>query len=213
VTIIVAVVNLKGGSTKTTVTGHLLHAFQAAGQRTIGIDADGENESLQKWQVAADWEISVVGLAVPNLHKQLPGVIGDRYDVVCIDTPPMREQRGIVRSAMQLATHIIVPMAPTSADYERLPQVRALIDEATDLRTDGVKPVTAVMFNRVNPNPRTASTSTYRQLITEDGWTVLAAQVAFADRYAQAVGDPVTRVLETPFGAAVDELLDLEVTS
>ncbi|PKE68982.1 chromosome partitioning protein, partial [Macrococcoides caseolyticum] len=47
--LVIAVVNLKGGSTKTTTTGHLGQAFHEAGMRVLGVDADGENESLQGW--------------------------------------------------------------------------------------------------------------------------------------------------------------------
>ena len=88
--LVVSVLNLKGGSTKTTTAAFLAHALHEAGMRVLGVDADGENESLLSWQVAGEWPFPVIGLPVNNLHKQLPGIAGDNYDVVVIDSPPMK---------------------------------------------------------------------------------------------------------------------------
>ncbi|MBV9407064.1 MAG: ParA family protein [Acidobacteriaceae bacterium] len=209
--IVVSVVNLKGGSAKTTTCAFIAHAFAEAGLTVLAVDADGENESLAAWQAEADWDIPVVGMAVPNLHRQLPGVVGDRYDAVVIDTPPMREHRGIVVSAMRVATHVVLPMAPTPMEYQRLPAVRALMDEVTELRPDGKPPILAVILTRCPPRPA-ASPGAFRDLIDGDGWHVLNAQVGRNERFAQAHGDKIKNASRTPYGDAVAELLDMEVT-
>lgn len=205
--LVIAVINLKGGSTKTTTTAFLGAAFHEAGMQVLGVDADGENESLASWQAAADFPWPVVGMAVPNLHKQLPGVAGDRYDVVVIDTPPMTAQRGTVLSAVRFATHVVIPMAPTPIEYDRLSKVRGLLDEAADLRPDGRPPIHAVLLTRVKV--RAASTAVYRERVTEDGVTVLDAQIGGLERYAQAWGEPIVKATDTAYGAAAMELLDL----
>jgi chromosome partitioning protein len=212
--LVIAVANLKGGSGKTTTAGFLAAAFHEAGMRVLGVDADGENNSLAGWQSTGDLPWPVVGMAVPNLHKTLPGVAGDRYDVAVIDTPPMKAQRGTVLSAARLATHVVVPMAPTPMEYDRLPAVRELLDDAADLRADGRPPLAAVLLNRCKP--RAASTTFYRESATEDGWTVLRAQIGHLERFAQAWGDPIAKALDTPYGDAAMELLELapkEVTA
>lgn len=204
-----AVVNLKGGSAKTTSIAFILHVLHAMKLRVLGVDADGENESLAGWQVEADWEIPVVGMAVPNLHKQLPGVAGDRYDAIGIDTPPMKEQRGIVLSAARLATHIVIPMAPTPMEYQRLSAVRELVEEASSLRPDDLPdPVLAVLLTRCAP--RAASTGVYRAQIEKDGYTVLKAQIGRSERFSQAYGDPIKHAMKTPYADAVAELFDME---
>lgn len=205
--IVIAVVNLKGGSTKTTTAGYLCAAFHEAGMHVLGVDADGENESLQGWQEAADLTFPVITLAVSNLHKQLPGIVGDRYDVVVIDTPPMRAQRGTVLSASRLATHVVVPMAPTPIEYDRLPVVQELLTDAADVRQDGRPPLFAVLLTRTKPNA--ASTRTYRELIAEDGIAVLRAQIGNLERFAQAWGDPIRDATRSAYGDAAMELLDL----
>lgn len=205
--ITIAVVNLKGGSGKTTTAAFTLHALHEAGLRVLGVDADGENESLAGWQAAADWPFPVVGMAVSNLHKQLPGVTGDRYDAVVIDTPPMKEHRGVVLSAARLASHIIVPTAPTPIEYDRIPAVRQLVTDAADLRPDGTAPVVAVLLTRCAP--RASSTEVYRELIGSDGLVVLKAQVGRLERFAQAYGDPIVAATNTAYGDAVNELLEM----
>ena len=117
-TLTIVVANLKGGSTKTTSAAFVLHALQEAGLTAIGVDADGENESLLRWSEAGEWTIPVIGLPVNDLHRKLPGIVGDRYDAVVVDTPPMKERLGVVASAIRLATHVLVPMAPTGIEYE-----------------------------------------------------------------------------------------------
>lgn len=205
--LVIAVVNLKGGSSKTTTAGFLAAAFHETGMRVLGVDADGENESLQGWQAAADLPWPVVTLAVPNLHKTLPGVAGDRYEVIVIDTPPMQAQRGTVLSAAKIATHVLVPMAPTPIEFARLDSVRELLTDAAEVRPDGRPPHFAVLLTRIKT--RAASTNTYRDLTTEAGFTVLKAQVASLERYAQAWGDPITKAADTPYGDAALELLSL----
>jgi len=209
--IVIAVVNLKGGSTKTTTAAFMLHALHESGLRVLGVDADGENESLLSWQELGTWEFPVVGLPVPNLHRQLPGITGeDRYDAVVIDTPPMKERYGIVVSAARVSTHVVCPMAPTSMEYDRLPAVQQVVQEATDYR-DGNRPAFAVLLTRTVATA--ASTQTYRELIEADGVTVLGPTITRKERYAQAYGGPIKRALTSPYGDATTEVLSLEGVS
>jgi chromosome partitioning protein len=203
----IVIANLKGGVCKTTTAGFLCQALHESGLRVLGVDADGENKSLHTWQAVADLPWPVISMAVPNVHKTLPGVVGDLYDVVVVDTPPMQAQRGTVISALRLATHVLVPMAPTPIEYDRLRGVRQVLDDATDLR-DGHPPVTAIMFNRTTR--RASPQIAYRDQAVSDGWIVLDALVGTGQVYSQAWGSPIRRASKTPFGDAANELLDLK---
>jgi chromosome partitioning protein len=203
-TLTIVVANLKGGSTKTTSAAFVLHALQEAGLSAIGVDADGENESLLSWSEAGEWNIPVIGLPVADLHRKLPGIVDDRYDAVVIDTPPMKERLGVVASAIRLATHVLVPMAPTGIEYDRLSAIRSVVDDAAELR-NGPPPELAVVFTRTVPNA--ASTDVYRQLITGDGMRVLGPTVGRLERYAQAYGLPIKNAATTAYGDIVAELL------
>lgn len=202
--IIIGFINLKGGTGKTTSSAYAAHTLHDAGLRVLAVDADGENESLLSWQALGEFPFPVIGMAVPNIHRQLPGIVNGQYDAVVIDTPPMKERRDIVLSAARIATHIVCPLAPTSMEYGRLPAVRQLIDDATDLR-DGRRPHFSVLLTRTVSNA--ASTEAFRELILEGGDHVLKPQVARLERFAQAYGAPIDNAANTAYGDAVAELL------
>ena len=200
----IVVANLKGGSTKTTTAAFILHALAESGLSVLGVDADGENESLLSWSEAGEWNIPVIGMPVTDLHRKLPGVAGDRYDAVVIDTPPMKERRGVVASAIRLATHVLVPMAPPGMEYARVPAIRELVDDAAALAADD-PPQLAVVLTRTVPNA--ASTDVYRQMLGSDGVRVLGPTVGRLERYAQAFGLPITHAAATAYGDIAAELL------
>ncbi|WP_373145963.1 nucleotide-binding protein [Mycobacterium marinum] len=203
----VVIANLKGGSTKTTTAAFVLHAMAEAGLPALGVDADGENESLLAWSEAGEWSIPVIGMPVADLHRKLPGVIGDRYDAVVIDTPPMKERRGVVASAIRMATHVLVPMAPTGMEYARISAIRELVEEAGALAI--TPPQLAVVLTRTVSNA--ASTDVYRQMLTDDGVRVLRPTVGRLERFAQAFGLPITNAAATAYGDVADELTSIGV--
>ena len=206
--LMIVVANLKGGSTKTTTAAFVLHALAEAGLTALGVDADGENESLLEWSEAGEWSIPVIGMPVADLHRKLPGVVGDRYDAVVIDTPPMKERRGVVASAIRIATHVLVPMAPTGMEYARVPAIRELVEEAGALAV--TPPQLAVVLTRTVSNA--ASTDVYRQMLTDDGVRVLPPIVGRLERYAQAFGLPITNAASTAYGDVADELVSIGLT-
>ncbi|BCI84738.1 cobyrinic acid a,c-diamide synthase (plasmid) [Mycolicibacterium sp. TY66] len=199
----IVVANLKGGSTKTTTAAFVAHALAEAGLTVLCVDADGENESLLSWSEAGEWSIPVIGMPVADLHRKLPGIAGDRYEAVVIDTPPMKERRGVVASALRIATHVLVPMAPTGMEYARIPAIRELVEEAGVLAA--TPPQLAVVLTRTVSNA--ASTDVYRQMLTGDGVRVLGATVGRLERYAQAFGLPIAGATTTAYGDIAAELL------
>lgn len=202
---ILTVSNLKGGSSKTTSAAYLAHALAEQGGRVLVVDADPQ-ASITRWAEMADWTIPVRGMPSGRLH--VPGVGVDveagGYDAVVIDTPPTDKERGIVESAIRAATHVLVPLAPTAAEVERMPTVRAMIDDLAHLGRHAAPPVAAALFTRTVPNA--VATREYRELLEEQGWTVLRAHVGALQRYAQALGGPVDRAASTAYGDALAEL-------
>jgi len=203
--IVLAVVNLKGGTGKTTTAAFVAHALHEQSRRVLVVDADPQG-SAQRWsEYAGGWPVSVVGMPTKTLHRQLPGVVGDRFDVVVIDTPPLEEQRGVVMSALQAATDVLVPVAPTPIECERMAAVRDAVDAAADLRPSGQPPRMAVLLTRTVAGA--ASTQVWRELLTEAGDRVLKVNVGRLERFSQAYGDPIVNASATAYGDAVTELL------
>lgn len=207
--LVIPVVNLKGGTAKTTTAAFLAHALHEAGWAVFGVDADPQG-SLLHWSGTAEFPFPVLGLAERNLHTRLDGVLGDRAEAVIVDTPPLDEQAGIVYSALRRATHALTPVAPTPIEYERLPAIRDALAEVASLRVRNTAPQHWVLLTRTVA--QAASTEAYRAEISADGDRVLQSHVPRRERYAQAYGDPIRNAADGPFGEAILEILESEET-
>ncbi|WP_412842595.1 AAA family ATPase [Candidatus Frankia alpina] len=197
-----SVVNLKGGSSKTTSAAFVAHAAAERGLSVLLVDADPQGSAL-RWGELAGWELPAVALASRDLHRRLPGIVGDRYELVVIDTPPMEDHRGIVVAAMRAAGVIVVTLAPTMIELDRLPPVWAAVNEVT---AGGDSPAVAALLTRTVP--RATSTGVVRDVITSGGYRVLGATIPRRESYAQAYGAPVS-VGAGPYATVAGELLDL----
>jgi chromosome partitioning protein len=205
--IILTTANLKGGTTKTTSAVFLAHALTERDERVILVDADPQGSALRWHEYSGGFPFPVVRLDSGRLHRDLAGIVDERYSAVVIDTPPLEGHQGIVLSAMRAATHVLVPCAPTPIEYERLAAVRQALTEAAELRRDESEPISAVLLTRTVAGA--ASTAAHRETMSRDGWHVLSATVGRLERYSQAYGDPVERASATAYGDAVAELLGL----
>ncbi len=206
--IVLAVVNLKGGSAKTTSAVFAAHVLHEGGLRVVLVDSDPQGSAL-RWHEYAHWPFNVIRLDSGKLHRDLPGIVGDRYDAAVIDTPPLADHKHIVESALRAATHVLVPCAPTPIEYERLEAVRDALAEA--IPPGDETPVVAVLLSRTVAGA--ASTGVYRSLIAEDGMRVLSGSVGRLERFSQAYGQPVANASATAYGDAVMELLTVQGVS
>jgi chromosome partitioning protein len=196
---IITVTNFKGGSGKTTTSAYLAHAFAAKGRSVVVVDADPQGSAL-RWSEQGEWSIPTLALPVKDLHKRLAGIVSASTDIVVIDTPPLEDQAGIVSSALRIADVAIVSMAPTMGEYERLPEVWAAIDDVEPLRATPL--VAAVLMNRTVTNAN--STPMFRELMTDEGHTVLSTTIPRREPIAQAFGGPVTDLGK--YADAADEI-------
>jgi chromosome partitioning protein len=206
---LLAVVNRKGGTSKTTTAVFLAHALHEQGRSVLLVDADPQASALTWSETAAavageGFPFPVIALPSRELHKQLPDVIGNRFDAVVIDTPPLEERAGIVASALRFATLAVVPVAPTPIEYQRLGQVREVVMDTAAFRQDGNPVPVAVLFTRVVP--RANSTQIYREQAIQDGFFCFETAIGRLERFAQAFGDPVTDVTDTAYGDVATEL-------
>jgi chromosome partitioning protein len=201
---VLALVNLKGGSAKTTSAAFLAHELAARGRRVVMVDADPQGSAL-RWQGLAEWPVPVLGLPSTTLHRQLWGVVDRaRYDVVVIDTPPLEDRDGIVASALRVATDIVVPLAPTMMELDRVGPVWRAVEDSAGHRDDD--PRTAVLLNRTVANA--SSTDAVREALTaQDRW-VFTQVIPRREVYAQAFGAPLP-AQDGPYGAVAEELLTL----
>ena len=185
---VVAVVNLKGGTGKTTTAAFLGHAWAASGLRVTFVDADHPQYALSRWAELAAWNLPVMGLGSKQLHVQLPGILTSATcDLAVVDTPPLEEHRGIVTAALRAADDIVVTLAPTTAELHRTGAVFDAIDDVAPLRAMPAR--VTVCLNRVDRRAR--ADRVIRAALTDAGHHVLDHDVPLRQAYAQAFGSVV----------------------
>jgi chromosome partitioning protein len=132
---IVAFLNQKGGTGKTTLALHLAGAWARQGKRILLIDADPQGSALDWSQQRAREGLprlfGVIGLARDTLHREAPEMARD-VDHVVIDGPP--RIAALMRSALLAADLVLLPVQPSPLDGWGSAEMLALLGEARIFR-------------------------------------------------------------------------------
>ncbi len=200
---------------KTTDSGLLAHALEETktkkaplGRRVKGFDADHSRQFWQ-WAQGAEFSFDVDLLASARFHKEyvLPdGQIG------IVDCGHSENHPDITDSVLRVADLVILHMAPTAGDFERIVEpvdkttLADMIKRSAPLRADGKVPPSVVLMNRTVANA--GSTKRFRDMMEAENWDVLTTTIPRSETLAQAVGFPVHGASKGPFGALILELED-----
>lgn len=128
---VIALLNQKGGSGKTTLATHLAGELAFEGYKVVLIDADPQG-SASDWaerraQSVQQRLYGVFGLARESLHVEVPQ-IAQTADFVVIDGPP--RATAITRSALLASDLALIPVQPSAYDVWASQEMVRLIEEA-----------------------------------------------------------------------------------
>jgi chromosome partitioning protein len=141
---IIAVLNQKGGSGKTTISVNLARALQKGGEKVLLVDSDPQG-SARDWNVAGNGELlTVIGLDRPTLDKDIKAIIND-YDWILIDGAPQLAEMAI--SAIKCADVVLIPIQPSPYDIWAAEELVEVI-KARQQIMDYKKPKAAFIISR-----------------------------------------------------------------
>ena len=116
---IIAVVNQKGGSGKTTLSMQMAGALARRGKKVLVVDADPQGTAT-RWAASAEddnpFPAAVVGLSAASekVHREVRKFV-DNYDFILIDCPPAADSP-VPQSALLVADLALVPIIPSPLD-------------------------------------------------------------------------------------------------
>jgi chromosome partitioning protein len=188
---ILAVVNQKGGSGKTTLSMQLAGAFARLGHEVLVVDADPQGTAT-RWAASAEEEkpfpAMVAGLAAAGgkVHREVKKYTG-RCDYIIIDCPPAVESLA-PQSALLIADLALVPVIPSPPDLWASVGITKLIENA---RTVNEELLALIVLNQCQVN----------QVLTKDAREILKDfQVPLATSY---LGDRAVYRQSSLYGTTV----------
>jgi chromosome partitioning protein len=113
---IISVVNLKGGVGKTTTSLYLAACAHQRNQSPVVLDADNERSALE-WAGGGGLLFPVIAANKDGLARQARSLVAEGHKVI-VDGPP--NSRDVLWAASAVADRVIVPVAPTGLDINRL---------------------------------------------------------------------------------------------
>ena len=180
-----AVVNLKGGTAKSTTAMFLAAALSSRG-RTLVVDCDPQGSALT-WAEDAEADggelgFNVVSIPTRDVKKRVDRMAGD-YKHVVLDTPPAGLD--IVRAALHAADIALVAISPSDMDINRFRPTLELVAEVEAV-TDLDYRVLLTMVRRISREGRDA-----RAAMEALELPVLATEIPFLGVYRAAFGETI----------------------
>jgi len=129
---VIAVLNQKGGSGKTTIATHLARALQLAGKDVLLVDSDPQGSARDWAAVRDDQPVPVVGIDRPTIDRDLKNVA--KKDYVVIDGAPQAADLAV--SAIKAADFILIPVQPSPYDIWATSDLVDLVKQRIEM-TDG----------------------------------------------------------------------------
>lgn len=196
--------NKKGGTGKSTSAVYLASLMASRGDRTLIVDADPQG-SILSWSESAGEAFgpAVVQWATRDLARRVREVQND-YRHIVIDTGRAPgEEDPILRQALMISDHVLIPSAPTLMDVRELGRVLEMVEDV-----NLVHPVQAhVLLTKVRAGVKAGQEA--RDGLNESGIPLMDAQVGLREAYTKVWGTAIQDFGE--YVAVLDEMVGSKV--
>jgi chromosome partitioning protein len=141
---IVALLNEKGGTGKSTVATNLASALHLRGRRVVLVDADPQG-TTRDWRSASPEGIDLPPVVALDRPEMLQSLASIQADLVIIDTPAKAEK--MTAAVVRIAQTALVVIQPSGADIWASAAAVKLIQQKIDV---GGKIDAGFLVNRVS---------------------------------------------------------------
>lgn len=182
---IIALLNEKGGTGKSTVATNLASALHRRGRRVVLVDADPQG-TTRDWRSASPDGIELPPVVALDRPEMLPSLSSIQADLVIIDTPAKAEK--MTAAVVRIAQTALVVIQPSGADIWASAAAVKLIRQKIDV---GGKIDAGFLVNRVS------SVSRLSKEVLGGDWNeyelpLLASTLGNRVAFAQALTDGVS---------------------
>ena len=191
---VVAVVSQKGGSGKTTLTGHLSVQASLAGNGPVAIvDTDPQGSLAAWWNERETEEPAFVQTNLQDLNGHLDNLRQAGVKMVVIDTPPAITSA--IHDVIKVADYVVVPTKPSPHDLRAVGATVKLIQSCS-------KPMVFVLNDA---SPRAKITFEAAIALSQHG-TVAPVTIHHRTLYASSMIDGRTAMEIEPNGQSAIEI-------
>ena len=195
---VIAVLNQKGGSGKTTIATHLARALQLDGDGVLLVDSDPQGSARDWAAVREDQPVIVVGIDRPTIERDLKQIA--RKDFVVIDGAPQAADLAV--SAMKAADFVLIPVQPSPYDIWAAAELVDLVKQRIEL-TDGRLQAAFVVSRAIKGTKVGAEVA---EALAEYGLPVLESRITQRVIYPGTAASGTTVLDADPAGDAAAEV-------
>ena len=193
--VVVAVLNQKGGSGKTTIATNLAHSLQLSGHKVLLVDSDPQG-STRDWNEANGGElVPVIGLDRETLSAG--------YDWVIIDGAPQLAKMSA--AAVKAADIVLIPVQPSPYDIWAAADLVEIIKTRQSITENGT-PKAAFIISRAIK--KTKLSNEINEALAEYGFEVFKSSTSQLVVYPTTAANGLT-VFSEKNSSAIKELQDI----
>ena len=196
---IVAILNQKGGSGKTTLSTNLAVALSKRGNKTLLVDTDPQGSARDWNEAAGDPLVPVIGLDRESLSKDLEALDLSGYDYVLIDGAAKITR--LSASAIKAADGVLIPLQPSPYDVWACSELVELVQTRQEV-TNG-KPKAAFVITLAVSNTDLAKE--VEEALSGYELPLYKARISKRTDYAKSAASGHS-VFETKNKQAIDEM-------
>src|SRR5574343_1383165 len=195
---VIAVLNQKGGSGKTTIATHLARALQKQGYSVLLVDSDPQGSARDWAAVDEENPVTVIGIDRPTIDRDLKSIA--KKDFIVVDGAPQASDLAI--SATKAADFVLIPVQPSPYDIWATSDLVDLVKQRIEL-TDGKLQAAFVVSRAIKGTKIGAEVN---EALAGYGLPVLEARISQRVIYPGTAAIGTTVLDDEPDGEAAKEI-------